>query len=947
MNKIQRCILTVTALAASQIAMADRTFNHPCITYTRGDLDRMRSMVIAKVEPYYSAFIELKNSKYSSLNQNPSNRGAQIKEGQFNGTVGRDGRSAHDLAILWHITGEKEYADKAVEFLNANSYYTNTSCRGTGPLDNGKVYLLIAAAELMRDYDGWTSEDQQRFKDMLVHPGYSTTTVAQGNSDDELNDITFYWNIYNFDAMRYGNQGLFAARAMMAMGIYLDNELMYDRAYNYLMDLPRNPKDEIKYPLGRPVWSQMKIESSSSIYKNDYEAPTKFGKSEYCYDEPLKYYIYANGQTQEVSRDQGHAIGGVCLYGDIAEMAWNNGNNMYGALDNRILTGFEFLSRYNLSAWEPEGYTENEDEVSLDNNMYLQRLCRSTRWESLRPCPDGRGDPAGNSGTREQVLAHYSVRAGLDADDYSWLKKYRDYMVSTYGCERSGTEPNWYYEWGGWGTVTKRRTLWMAGDPVSRVDGKLVSGQHELPGVIQIPDYDTYCMDADAEGHTYHNSGSEKGNDYRADGTVEIAMCGDRWAVTDNKTGEWLNYTVGAPITDTYDVIVTYRAKGSGALSATVDNGTKVIGEVTATNDNWATAVIKKVPFPAGSAVLRLGIEQEAEGLELASMEIVLDSEMAAGIKVDGVINNTDCFISVSWSYEGMLAESGDLYRGATPDFNDAVLIDANNTMGSYLDNEVNGSMPCVYYFVKTVYNDKEYISEPLCLEWGKLDDRIAEVGTCWFVSKGDEKFVDNCYEVNFDSDNLVYIKRNQQFAFHAATYPIVAFRIDRPEGTTMSFNQNTLTYGNGTEKFTGKVGDGIYYYDLREDGMRTKAGKVQYDFPQDNYRVLNDIQLRFTCKNGNTDPMKFYWAKTFKSVDDIKDDTAGVSEVLDDVESSVTIENRLVKALEPMATVSIYNISGQLMARGIRQARVESAGNYIITVNNKGVVKTFKLTIK
>ncbi|MDE6403756.1 MAG: alginate lyase family protein, partial [Muribaculaceae bacterium] len=176
MKKLQLCLLAVTALAASQVAMAERTFNHPCITYTQGDLDRMRSMVIAKVEPYYSAYIELKNSKYSDLNQNPGNRGTQIKEGAFNGTVGRDGRSAHDLAILWHITGDKAYADKAVQFLNANSYYTNTSCRGTGPLDNGKIYLLIAAAELMRDYEGWAAEDQQRFKDMLVHPGYSTTT---------------------------------------------------------------------------------------------------------------------------------------------------------------------------------------------------------------------------------------------------------------------------------------------------------------------------------------------------------------------------------------------------------------------------------------------------------------------------------------------------------------------------------------------------------------------------------------------------------------------------------------------------------------------------------------------------------------------------------------------------------------------------------------------------
>lgn len=933
-------------LAVSTTAMAERTFNHPCITYTQGDLDRMKSMVVAKVEPYYSAFIELQNSKYSDLNQKPSNRGTQIKEGQFNGTVGRDGRCAHDMAILWHITGDKAYADKAVEFLNANSYYTNTSCRGTGPLDNGKVYLLIAAAELMRDYEGWLPEDQQRFKDMLVHPGYSTTTPAQGNSDDDLNNITFYWNIYNFDSMRYGNQGLFGARAMMAMGIFLDNELIFDRAYNYLMQLPRNPKDEIKYPLGRPVWSQMKLESASSIYKNDYVAPTKFGKSEYYYDEPLEFYIYANGQTQEVSRDQGHTIGGVHMYGDIAEMSWNNGLDMYGAYDNRILTGCNFVARYNLSAWEPAGYTDNEDEVSFDNDMYLQRLCRSTRWESLRPCPEGRGDPGSNSGTREQILAHYSVRAGLDHSEYEWLEKNRDFMISKYGCERSGAEPNWYYEWGGWGTVTKRRTQWMAGDPVTRIDGKLVSGQHQLPGTIQAPDYDFYCIGANAEGHTYHNLGTTKGNEYRADGTVEIAMCGDRWAITDNKTGEWYNYTVGIPVTETYDVKVTYRSKGNGIISAAVDNSAKVTANVSATGDEWATAVISKVPFPAGSAVMRLGIEQEAEGLEIASIEVELASTSAPGIILDGVVDNSECRISIGWSYKGMLATAGDLYRSTTPNFADAILVSENNTMGSYVDKDMNGQTPVAYYFVKTTYNGKEYVSDPLCIEWGKLDDKVSEIGNRWFVTKGEETIDGESYLINFDSQNVIFLKRDTQFAFHAANFPIMAFCLDRPEGTTMTFNQNTLTFKNGSDTFTGKVGDNVYYYDLREGGMCAKNGVARFTFPLDNYTVLNDIQLRLTCAAGNTEPMRFYWAKTFRSVQDLQEDLAGISDVTVDPTTLVEINGNLIKALDPAATVSLYDTAGRLIARGAGLARIPASGLYVVSVNLNGTVNTFKQSI-
>ena len=141
----------------------DVTLSIPESPYTQGDLDRMKAMVKAKHEPYYSTFLKLKESPYSSLNTQVINRGKQIREGRFNATIGVDGRRAHDLALLWHLTGDEAYARKAVEYLNANSYYTNTSSRGTGPLDNGKIYLLIDAAELMRDYSGWKVEDQQTF----------------------------------------------------------------------------------------------------------------------------------------------------------------------------------------------------------------------------------------------------------------------------------------------------------------------------------------------------------------------------------------------------------------------------------------------------------------------------------------------------------------------------------------------------------------------------------------------------------------------------------------------------------------------------------------------------------------------------------------------------------------------------------------------------------------
>ena len=80
------------------------------------------------------------------------------------------------------------------------------------------------------------------------------------------------------------------------------------------------------------------------------------------------------------------------------------------------------------------------------------------------------------------------------------LKRYRDYMIEHHGCENWGIAPNWFMNGLGWGTLTKRLTPWMAGDPVSFSTGKRVSGIHLLPCEISAADYDYYCLAEDPEG---------------------------------------------------------------------------------------------------------------------------------------------------------------------------------------------------------------------------------------------------------------------------------------------------------------------------------------------------------------------------------------------------------------------------------------------------------------
>ena len=62
----------------------------------------------------------------------------------------------------------------------------------------------------------------------------------------------------------------------------------------------------------------------------------------------LPHYIGPTGQCQETGRDQAHVQLGLEALAQTAEMAWQQGDDLWGALDNRLMKGFEYTARYNL-----------------------------------------------------------------------------------------------------------------------------------------------------------------------------------------------------------------------------------------------------------------------------------------------------------------------------------------------------------------------------------------------------------------------------------------------------------------------------------------------------------------------------------------------------------------------------------------------------------------------
>lgn len=664
MNSL-KTLLLLGCLLFTTVATAQRRFQHPGISHTQADIDRMRAMIAARREPFFSAFEALRNDPTSSYDYRIRNvKPTAVAENKMDNLLANDGHAAHNIALMWHLTGDERYARKAVDILNNFSGIRNVSCRGTGPLNSSKVHLLIEAAELMRDYEGWTEADQRAFKEMLVYPGYSTSVdmnALYASLDDELNGITWYWNAYNFDSGRHGNQETLPMRMMMGLGIFLDNDTIYQRARHYYLGLP-HPDGDLPYRNGPPS-GMSTTPKTTCDYFDFYNTPNRtYGNTpDYGYNGQLRNYVWPNGQQQESSRDQGHSAGGLGSLAHIADIAWNQGDDLYNAFDYRLLLGFEWYNRYNLSyleyyddqptPWEPSAYTNNASAATFDNGKFIRQRDRTMQWYSKKPNPTNENNDAtaisrgGQNHSNSAFLMaymHYAMRMGIDqqSTDHSdmarqpsmlWLRRAYERAL-TYGYEGNG----WTTDWVGWSNLTKTRTVWMAGDPCSFLpDGTYRLGIHHVGDVVPATDYDHFSNEASGQERTYYDTTEGNAGQTLRHDDVDIAIDTDGQPfVTDVAEGEWLSYTFAVETTGLYQVHLVYRASGTSSLGMAADGSDYASGLLPTTDGQWQEAVVTtQLSLEAGAAVLRLkATGAVAADLQLKSLRIEPSTSQAVKV---------------------------------------------------------------------------------------------------------------------------------------------------------------------------------------------------------------------------------------------------------------------------------------------------------------------------
>jgi hypothetical protein len=289
-----RFLFSILSLSTAVTA----TFVHPGALHTTEDFERIRTHVANADEPWNSTWTLLTSSSYAQSSYTPTPketvyRGYNGVDSENYPSLYRDTAAAYQLAIRWLVTKDTSYADAAVNILSSWAA-SLTDIEGTSDkfLASGLYgYQMANAAELMRDYSGWASDNKTLTGTMLtnVFASMNTRFLEEHNGQD----------CYHY----YANWDLCNLASLLAIGIFTDNQTMFDYAVNYVRTGPSNG--------ALPVFAIANYTESGS------------GK------------ILTQGQ--EAGRDQGHATLDMMLWGVIAQQAYNQGIDLFAEYGNQIL----------------------------------------------------------------------------------------------------------------------------------------------------------------------------------------------------------------------------------------------------------------------------------------------------------------------------------------------------------------------------------------------------------------------------------------------------------------------------------------------------------------------------------------------------------------------------------------------------------------------------------
>lgn len=381
--KLPLKILIVFVFGITLITNAKNRFVHPGGLHTQEDLDRMKTKVAEGTHPWIDSWnLLIKDPLAQNTYKASPKENMNIRQ-----VMSTDAHAAYLNAIRWYISGDESYAKCAIGIFNDYSSVVNQIPSGgnTDIVGLGGIGIseLAMAAEIMRIYEGWKQDDFKMFQNMMVDCFYPVCHDFLVTHNGAC--IDYHWA--NWDANNI--------TALFAIGVLCDNQAIYDEGVEYF----KNGK------------------GTGSIKHAVY----------HIHDGNL-------GQWQESGRDQEHGQLGVGLLGTACQIAWNQGLDLFGYDNSRLLAGAEYTAKYNQMQDVPFKFYNNCQPANH-------------KW----PAINGRGR-LDDRPVWEMLYNHYVVRQGLSAPHVQRMaelmrpehgsKDHFGYGSLTFALEEAGCPPH-------------------------------------------------------------------------------------------------------------------------------------------------------------------------------------------------------------------------------------------------------------------------------------------------------------------------------------------------------------------------------------------------------------------------------------------------------------------------------------------------------------------------
>lgn len=334
-------ILLIFSWLMTQFSVFGQNFIHPGILNNKTELDLIKSKIKAGEQPWKSAFEKLEKSKYASLNyaEKPFlivDCGSYNKPNLGCDNAVEDGMAVYCNALIWYFTDDKKHAEKAIKIINAWSsiYEKNTNSNSRLVVSWATPWFVNGAEILKYTNSEWKTEDIVQFNGLL---------------DKFLP--------YVLDETMPGNNWVLSSiEAHLAIAVFKDDKALFDkgierwkvRTKTYIFQ-----SSDGKTPLNIPNKTEAEV---AKVWRSSANGT-----------------VYIDGLGMETCRDLGHLNLGFSSMIYAAEIAWQQGVDLFSEEKKRLTDFMELHGSWMTGAVQvPADVCEGKVKAKLADSVGIQ-----------------------------------------------------------------------------------------------------------------------------------------------------------------------------------------------------------------------------------------------------------------------------------------------------------------------------------------------------------------------------------------------------------------------------------------------------------------------------------------------------------------------------------------------------------------------------------------------